>query len=211
MKKRILFCIAMLPFSLLAQTTRNDSLESKNAILFSFNGLNLDAFDNGIGWKRWLSDKVAINSKLEVLISKDKKESSDALNGSENTSYSFELTFGLERHFQKVNSLSPYVGGQLGIGYEQIENKIIPMEFDFLGPDYLYDIETKSGSVSLQVLLGVEYYLKKNISLCGQYSIGGDYGFGNEKTNSITANDKQDISELHFGIRSSSLILAIYL
>jgi opacity protein-like surface antigen len=211
MKKLIVLCIIILPISLLAQTAENDSLKRKNAVLFSFNGLNLNAFDNGIGWKRWLSDNIAINSKLEILISKEKKQSSDVLNGSENSKYNLELTFGLERHFHRANSLSPYIGGQLGIGYERIENKILPMTFSFMGPYYLYDIETKSGSVSLQMVLGVEYYLKENISLSGQYGIGGHYGFGTEKTQSNTANGEQDISELQFGIRSSSLILSIYL
>jgi opacity protein-like surface antigen len=213
MKKLILLCLVFLPFSLFSQTTQNDSLKFNNAILFNFNGLNLNAFDNGFGLKKWLSDNIALNGKMKISVHKDEKERTDALNGSEDYQNSFELTVGLERHFGRIYSLSPYIGGQLGYGYERIENKIIPnTAFSFLGPStYLYELEIRSSSVSLQMVVGVEYFLRKNISLSGQYSIGGFYSFGTEKTVSTTVDDKQDISEWHLGISNSALILSIYL
>ena len=219
MKKACLIpsIIAVLTASLFSQNIQEEKtneLKRKNALLFSFDGLKLSSFNGGFGWKKWTSNSRAVVGKFKILLSKDKEERTEALSGSESSQISFELTFGVEKHLSTVNRLSPYLGGQIGIGYEESDNKIIPSEalsYYRFNEGYRNESERRLISFSLQIILGIEYYLKKNISLSGQYSFGGYYGFGKEKTVSNIVDGEQDISKIHLGIRSSSLILSIYL
>lgn len=209
--------IAVLTASLFSQDIegeKTNELNRKNALLFNFDGLKLGSFNGGFGWKKWTSNSRAVVGKFKIVLSRDKEERTQALSGSESSQIGLELTFGVEKHLNNVNRLSPYLGGQVGIGYEELENKIIPNEalsYYRFDEGYKNESERKLISISLQIILGIEYYLKKNISLSGQYSIGGYYGFGTEKTVSNIVDGKQDISKIHFGIWSSSLILLIYL
>lgn len=215
--KLLMISILFLPASLFSQSgegIKTEARKGKNAILFAFDGFNLSSFNGGFGWKKWTSNTLEMNASFKVVFSKDTKQETNELNGSESTEGSFELRFGLNRHLRTVDRISPYVGGQIGFSYEEVENKVIPKTalfyYDF---PYNYRNETKrsSNSFSLQIVFGVEYFLKNNISLSGQYSLGGYYRLGKEKTISNIVDDTQDISGIYFGIRSSSLILSIYL
>jgi len=217
--KKIFLIMVIVAFhaSLLSQDAeekKTDNIKGKNAILFNFDGFNLNSFNGGFGWKKWISNSIAVNSKFKILLSKEEKERTDELSGSESRQKSFELTFGIEKHLQKNNKLSPYIGGQLGVSYEEINNKIIPnkaLYYSRFDDSYKNESERKLLSMTIQIIFGIEYYLKENISLSGQYSFGSCFGVGEEKTVTNIVDGIQDISKTRFGIGSSSLILSIYL
>ena len=76
-----------------------------------------------------------------------------------------------------------------------------------------YENESKSTlvSLSLDFSFGIEYFLTDNISISGQYNLGGHYKFGEEKVVSTIVEDTRDISNIDIGISSSSFIISIYL
>ena len=112
------------------------------------------------------------------------------------------------------NRLSPYWGGLIGASYERVEHKVIYNDdYNYYFFRSRYQNETKSTlfNLSLHLILGVEYFIKNNISIEGQYKLGGNYGFGKEKTVSNILDADQNISKINLGIWSSSIILSIYL
>ncbi len=217
MKKTALILLLVLPASLFSQNTQAQQIighRHKKAILFNANGLNLKKFNGGFGWKKWKSNSLAINMKIQILYDHDQKDRTNNLSGSEMSQTNFELTFGFEKHFHQTSQFSPYWGGSLGVGYERTVSKTIPNRaLDYYRFIHVYqnEIERKRIAFSLHFVLGVEYFLRKNISLSGQYSFGGQYSLGKEKTVSNLIDGEQDISIIHIGIWSSSIILAIYL
>ena len=201
--------IAVSPAILFSQDDKETSvisLKGKKAILFSFNGFNLNSYNGGVGWKKWTSDNTAIIWKFVAAHQKDKKEESRSLPGIESGESSYEITFGFEKHLKNLSrKLSPYLGGQLGIGYAKTENKLIGSRYNE------NEIKEKTLSYSLQALFGVEYFLSQKISLSGQYNLGGYYTYGNEQVNSSVVDDSQKVSKFHFGVWASSITLSIYL
>lgn len=192
-----------------AEEVKIENLVNRKALLFNFNGFNLSSINGGIGWKKWNPKNFVIHNMIKVMFSRDKKDETSELRGHEKKQINFELTFGIQKQFNIINRMSPYLGGQIGIGYEKTTEKITLTErFGFYSS---YDNKTKSTLINLSMFLifGVEYFLKSNLSLSGQYQLGGYYGFGEENTNIF--NETRNISKIHFGVWSSSLILSVYL
>ena len=86
--KKIFLIMVIMAFhaSLLSQDAeekKTDNIKRKNAILFNFDGFNLNSFNGGFGWKKWISNSIAVNSKFKILLSKEEKERTDELSGSE--------------------------------------------------------------------------------------------------------------------------------
>lgn len=218
MKKTFLIVVMLvfpsLQFSQEAQKFNIDNLKNRNAILFSFDGFNLGSINGGIGWKKWTTKNIKIYSTFKVNYVKDTKEKTSAVKGVENRLLSFGATFGLMKHLTLKNRLAPYFGGMVGADYEKTNNKLIPND-ELFSSFYManYSNETKRTStiISLYMIFGVEFFIISNISIEGQYKLGGNYGFGKEKTISNLVDTDQSVSSINLGIWSSSIILSFYL
>jgi len=216
MKRLIFILIILMESSLFSQFL--DTLETSNytggkAVLFDLNKLSLDTFQGGIGFKYWISNRKAYTGNIKLSVIKDEKDKSKQLMGEESSEIFIGVDFGIEKHIAFVNRISPYYGLTIGSGFEKINNKVTPGESTyFLGyPSYYNnDMETSLVSFTFQFNLGVEYFIHNNISLDGQYSLGGIYKYGEEKIVSNIVEDSRHITELNAGISSSSLILSIY-
>ncbi len=210
----VLLLIPSLLFSQESQRFNPDKLRNKNAILFSIDGFKLGSVNGGLGWKKWTAGNLILFTTFKINYSKEIKEKTNALSGIENHHTSFGATFGLLKHLNLKNKLLPYFGGQLGGGYEQTEHKTIPNDelFSyFYRATYSNETKRKLTTISLHLIFGVEYFVKNNISIEGQYRFGGNYGFGNDKTISNLVDGDQDVTKTELGIWSSSIILSIYL
>ena len=205
---------ASLLFSQEKPEIKNDDLISKNALIFTFNGFHLNSVNGGIGWKKWTKENMAISATLQVMASREQKEAGQELTGAEVTQINIQLTGGVERRFLIRNRLSPYIGGLFGLGYDKLVNKIKPSErlsWSMFDSEYRSETKTTLFYFSVYFVLGVEYFFRNNLSLSGQYQVGGDYNFGEEKNISTVVEEKRDISRLNLGVWSSSLMLSIYL
>lgn len=203
-----------LSFSQEAVTIKTGDSKLKQGILFGINGLNLRSFNGGFGYRKWLSDKFTMDTGFNINFSRDKRSETDELSGSEDSHNYFEIELGFLKHLKIDHRLSPYFGGQFGVGYEKTSHRIIPgriaARYGFPSPPYKNEIVRRLTKLSLYISFGLEYFLNNHVSIAGQYNLGSYYGFGKEKTISNIYDEEQDLSEMTFGVNSSSLILSIY-
>ena len=187
-----------------------EGMKSKKAISFSFDGFNLGEFNGGIGGKIWLSDKSALVTSIDLDFSDTEYDGGAVLVERDDTAFSGGLKFGLERHFKANKKISPYIGALLGINYNQRERK---------RQDTTYTSKSTDSAVvpSLRLVLGVEYFITKNISLSGQHNLGFSYYLGEQKVYRKYSDDidgmideKQDYTRMQVGFGTSSLVLSIY-
>ena len=214
---RLIFVLIILMGSLLfaqvPDTLETNNYKGKKAVLFDFNNFSLDTFQGGIGFKYWTSNRTAYTGKIKLSVIKDEKEKSEQLMGEESSEVLIGVDLGIEKHRAPMNRISPYFGVTIGAGFEKINNKVTLGESTdyFMYPPY-YNNETETSLISFTIRfnLGIEFFIHKNISLAGQYSLGGFYKFGEEKIVSNIVEDRRQITEPNTGISSSSLILSIY-
>jgi len=200
-------------FSQNASELKLENYKDKFALLFCADRLNRESYKGGIGWKKWRKDKSAFVCKLNVSLLKEEKDKTSELSGSKKENQKYEFSFGIMKHKDFVKRFSPFIGGQVGASYEKMMSKISSNfgsdGFSFY-PSLKNEIKQQSISLSLQMVFGIEYFITDTISFSGQYNFGGYYRFGTEKTVSNILDAEQDISEVYFGIWSSSLILSVY-
>ena len=216
MNKWIFVIVILLGSFLFAQVPdpiATNNYAGRKGLLFDFNNISLNTFRGGIGMKYWSSNQTAYTGKIILSVAKDKKEESGNLMGEESSEVLIGVDFGYENHIAFLNKISPYFGVTIGAGFEKIYNTLNLSEstYFFMFPSS-YNNETETSLISITLLFdfGIEFFLHKNISLAGQYSIGGVYKFGEEKIVSNIVEDSRNITELNAGISSSSLILSIY-
>jgi hypothetical protein len=216
--KRLFFALlislcASLLFSQEMSEIKNNDLINKNALIFTFNGFHLNSANGGIGWKKWTRENRAINATLEVIASMEQKDAGQELTGAEVTQIDIQLTGGVEKRFPIRHRLSPYLGALFGLGYDKLINKIKPSErlsWSMFDSEYRSETKTTLYYCSAHFVVGVEYFFRNNLSLSGQYQLGGDYRFGEEKNISTVVEEVRDISKINLGVWRSSLILSVY-
>jgi len=209
----LIFLCGSLLFSQEMPEIKNTDLINKNALIFNLNGFNLNAINGGIGWKKWTRENKAICAGLQIIASKEAKDEGQEVNGAEITKIDVQLTGGAEKRFPIRHRLSPYIGGLFGLGYEKLINKIKPSErlsWSYFDSDYRSETKTTLYYVAAYFVVGVEYFFRNNLSLSGQYQLGGNFRWGEEKNVSTVVEEMRDISRLNLGIWSSSLILSVY-
>ncbi len=209
----LIFLCGSLLFSQEMPEIKNTDLINKNALIFNLNGFNLNAINGGIGWKKWTQENKAICAGLQIIASKEAKDEGQEVNGAEITQIDVQLTGGAEKRFPIRHRLSPYIGGLFGLGYEKLINKIKPSErlaWSYFNSDYRSETKTTLYYVAAYFVVGMEYFLRNNLSLSGQYQLGGDFRWGEEKNVSTVVEEMRDISQLNLGIWSSSLMLSVY-
>ncbi len=209
MKKHLcLFAVVifLLISALPAQDTPDLKVEGKKGILFTFNGLNLNEYDGGFGLKYYTSERLALIAGLDLAYIHDKKEAVISNAGNDSKRITTGLIFGLEKHFKNVHRVSPYIGAVVEIGYFYYSHKYL---YENNNPINIQETITSRLFLSPQFNFGLEYFFTDNISLAGQYTLGGSYSSGEEKRKSETEVTR-DISGITFDIRTSALILCLY-
>lgn len=208
----ISLCASLL-FSQEMTEIKNEDLINRNALIFNFNGFNLNSMNGAIGWKKWTRANKSVGAALQIMFSNEEKDAGQELTGAELTQIDLQLYGHIEKRFPIHHRLSPYLGGRFGLGYENLVNKIKPSErLTWFMFDSDYHSETKTSLIyfSAYFVVGVEYFFRNNLSLSGQYQLGGDYRFGEEKNISTVVEEIRDISRINIGVWSSSLMLSIY-
>ncbi len=216
--KRLYFALLIslctsLVFSQELLTIKNEDLINKNALMFNFNGFNLNSVNGAIGWKKWTRGNESASAALQIMASKEKKDAGQEVNGAEISQIDLQLAGSIEKRFPIEHRLSPYLGGRFGIGLEKIINKMKPSErlsWSYFDSDYRSETQTALYYVAAYFVVGVEYFFRNNLSLSGQYQVGGDFRWGEEKNISTVVEEVRDISQLNLGVWNSSLMLSIY-
>jgi len=209
----LIFLCASWLFSQELPEIKNENLINKNALIFNFNGFNLNSMNGAIGWKKWTKANKSVGAALQIIASKESKDAGREVNGADITQIDLQLYGDTQRRFPIHQRLSPYLGGRFGMGYEKQINKIKPSErlsWSYFDSDYRSETKTTLYYVSAYFVVGVEFFLKNNLSLSGQYQVGGDFRWGEEKNVSNVVGEMRDISRLNLGIWSSSLMLSFY-
>lgn len=216
--KRLFFALLMslcasLLFSQELPEIQNTDLINKNALIFNFNGFNLNSVNGAIGWKKWTRANKSIGAALQIMASKELKDAGEEVNGAEITQLDLQLYGDTQRRFPIHQRLSPYLGGRFGIGLEKLINKMKPSErlsWSYFNSDYRSETRTTLYYVAAYFVVGMEYFFRNNLSLSGQYQVGGDFRWGEEKNISTVVEEMRDIARLNLGVWSSSLMLSIY-
>lgn len=86
----------------------------------------------------------------------------DKSTSAETSSFGFDLGFGVERHFSGTDRLSPYVGGDVILGYSNSTQKSTGSEIS--GPNQF--------SFGVRGVFGADYYFAKRVFLGVEAGLG---------------------------------------
>lgn len=213
MKKVLVVAMLVLAVAVGAQDLRT----MDKAILFTFSGLsNLGVTNYNAGPATGVGAKI-FNAAgtmayrpciLFGMSSTEEDPDIDDYVGEKESATSFGVMFDVIKHLNK-NAITPYIGG--GAGFMKMSQSTESGHMEDDDPD-----ETKRSisGLTLRGILGVEWFVKKNISLSGEYRLAFTKGSQENKSKFGGADDwnKSSASETEIGIGSSGLFtLAIYL
>ncbi len=213
MKKILVVAMLVLAVAVGAQDLRTNN----RAILFTFGGLaDLGLYNYNAGPATGIGAKI-FNAAgtmayrpclLFGMSSSEQDPDIDDYVGEKESASSFGVMFDVIKHLNK-NNITPYVGGGAGFLKQSESTESGHMEDD--DPN-----ETKSSisGLTLRGILGVEWFVKKNISLAGEYRLSFTKGSQENKAKGGGADewDKMSASSTNIGIGSSGLFtIAIYL
>jgi hypothetical protein len=133
---------------------------------------------------------VGLQSSTDVMLG-----GSDGETEMNSKSGSFDISVrpGLEKHFTGTDKLSPYIGGEVLIGFSSESQ--IDENYDFF-EDEIYEETTKNGSLTfgLNALAGVDYYFAQNIYLGAEFGFGFSFESMNDTKFESTQNDVDDVT-----------------
>ena len=145
--KKVLFCIIAL--TLIAGLAHAQDYRTKDmGLIFTFNDLRPQTFDGGVGVKFPFS-QFDLRAIFGFGYTKDDNDNS-------------EIAFGVGADLIKnlsAGKITPYIGGGAGIALGKESNWQDTSTFQFW----------------LRAILGVEYFLRENISLAGEYRFAFTY------------------------------------
>jgi len=208
--KQIILCILIFTVTGFSQTSNSESGELKiqKALLFSINGLELDTFDGGIGFKTTIQENYSLIVKIQYMYAKHETDKTERLTGNTDKDLKYGGLLGFQKRLNTLKNITPYVGSMIGGAYEEKTSTV--NSADYIGAIYTNKTLTSLYSVSIHIFLGVEFFLTESISLSGQYNIGGIYSFGKEDYETLYSKSTMDVSDIRGGITSGELILSIY-
>jgi hypothetical protein len=214
MKKIILVVLLVAAIGAGAEEMRTNN----HAILFSFSGLSdlgLGSYTGGTGYAGIgakcfnKSGDMALRPMAVFNIGSQKEESPIAdYIGEKKSNYSIGILVDGIKHLVKSN-ISPYIGA--GLGYIKTKAKTESGYVKGGKPDIT---ENSTSGLLIRGLLGVEIFIKKNISLSGEYQLS--YMSGTQSSKYKSASDtkwsesKTTMSNLEVSA-VGRLTLAIYL
>jgi hypothetical protein len=116
---------------------------------------------------------------------------SDGLGELNSTSSTFDFSVrpGLEKHFTGTDKLSPYIGGEVLVGFSSSTEK------DEMYATEAFENKTKNGSLTfgLNALAGVDYYFAQNIYLGAEFGFGFSFESMMDQKETSTAEGAEDI------------------
>ena len=185
-------------------------------MLFSFSGLsNLGAgtYEGGFGLKLYISDYMAVRGVVQLGLESTTTPANPGIGQTGTDGSSSDNTFGvggaIEMHFTK-SRVSPYMGAGILFATRSTEEKDA-----VIAPAIQTTVKNANGatSISIGVLLGVEYYVTNSVSLSAEYQLGFtslSYKDREETASNITVTTKRG-SGSAIGIGNSGLLtLAVY-
>lgn len=133
------------------------------ALLFPFNGAEIDAFGGGLGVQHWFSETTAGVLGLSVAFrTTEEDESSSRLEETERRSLSTDLVAKIERYMKPGSRLSPFLAVGAGVGIEHAHSQ--RTFTDGTAETDNFDAVALRGSLGL----GVEYRLVEDVALSAQ-------------------------------------------
>ena len=194
--------------SIHAETLQHYGQRGQHGIILALRGswdIGVGSVKGGFGYKRWMSDRLAIKTFLtfgetDTTIG----YGDDYQEGLRFREKSFSLLIGAEDHFWNKGRLSFFFGG--GILFEISSSKI---NYTL---EYPPEIENRSkrNIFGIQSTLGLEYFFTKRLSLSGQYQMDFSWEKESRKSN-WWGNPEEKKTTWNLGISTSALILTIYL
>ncbi len=200
-----------------AETPQRYRHPGQNGIILAWNGsweLGVGSIEGGIGYKRWMSERVDIKSfvtfgKVDTTIvyydngyppEHRRKEKS------------FSLLVGAEDHFWHRGRLSFFFGG--AVQFKTSSSKIDYVLYD-PHPFETDEVKINKNIFGIQSSFGLEYFFSKRLSLSGQYLIDLSLEKGSRKETwvggpGVTQPKKQKITTWNLDTSTSLLILTIY-
>ena len=157
-------------------------------------GVNLSESRGGITpggvlkGRYFLSERTALRGTfaIENASTTDKSNSNPLLEDVRKTNkFRFDIGLGLERHFNGTERLSPYVGGDLYVGFDsqKTKNTVTPngsssTVTEVKGPNYF--------RIGLRGVFGADYYFAKRVYLGVEAGLGLEYASAGNTTRSVT-------------------------
>jgi len=200
-----------------AETPQQYGYRGQDGIILAVRGswdIGVGTIEGGVGYKHWISDRLAIKSFLTfgktdtIIVYYDNGYPPEQRVREK----SFSLLTGIEDHFWNRGRLSFFYGG--GILFKTSSSKI-----DYTPYDHLNEIKgarSNKNIFGIQSTLGVEYFFNKRLSLSGQYQIDFSIEKGSQKyilvdAPGVSQPRKEKITTWNLGVSTSALILTIYL
>ena len=229
MKARLMAGVlgVMMAFSFaFAQDFATSVGQGSKGLLFSFSGLSnlgVNNFNGGLGGKFFLSNAMAL--RAAILFSHANQEvlanpgvGQVGTDGSQ-TGTEFGISAGMEYHLLSTR-VSPYVGAEIGFSSASTESKSAG---SVTPPTVFTQTTTKNSTggllgylagmnISISAILGVEFFLTKELSLAGEYQLG--YGMLSRPDMEVitgpTTTKTKSGSFSAIGVSTTALTLAVY-
>jgi hypothetical protein len=212
-----LFWTSGLAFTARAEPPKQYRYGGLDGISLAWNGswdVGVGTFEGGFGYKRWLSDRLAVKSFLAF----GKVDTTMILvDFYPPVSYrikekSFSLLIGLEDHFWRRDRLSFFWGGSVRFSTSSSE-----INYSTLYDPPIEMIEESTKDVyTVQTSLGLEYFLYRRLSISGQYLI--DLSFEKQYFRggyidriNLSQTQKQKTTSWNLGTGTSLLMFTVYL
>jgi hypothetical protein len=218
MKRTFLVSIIVLCLVSAAFAQRAEIGQGSKAVCFTFNGLSnlgLGTIQGGIGFKQWISNDKAVMPTFLFGLNSTSNQAPTGMTSDKNSELTLGLRVNLEIHKPLSNSISPYFG--FGIGYRTGSTTHKP-SIPTSNPTAGITSETKNTTSTFVVggLLGVEFFIRKNISLSGHYTFDFESGSNTQKTTlvsgaGIVQPPDGKTSTTVLGFSTTSVILSLYL
>ena len=175
-KVAILFTILILVGSMsFGQDVAPGPSAGSAGILFAFDGLadlRAGAYQGGLGAKLYLSDHMAVRGVVLFGLYSETNPANPGIGQTGTDGEYSDNTIGvggaIELHFTK-SRISPYIGAGIMFSTRSTEYKN-----PVIAPAVQGTLKNADGStsISIGVLLGVEYYVTNGVSLSAEYGLG---------------------------------------
>lgn len=158
---------ALLVFLTVAESSAQPApnADKQYGVIFTFRGLSdiqLNSFRGGIGGKYRLSENRFLRGTLGFNLTSESQDSE--LSGSEDTDrdYSLTLSPGIEMHFGERKRISPYWGPELVLDWSRSSEETQPSGMKRTASAF---------ALSVGAFAGVEWFVRDEWSVAGEYNI----------------------------------------
>ncbi|MGB2770628.1 MAG: hypothetical protein WBC88_12960 [Candidatus Zixiibacteriota bacterium] len=198
-----------------AENTPEYRYPGREGIILAWNGswdLGVSTFEGGIGYKRWISERVAVKTfvtlgRIDTVIVPDEDSYPPEYRLKEK---SFSVRAGIEDHFWDRGRLSFFYGG-----VARFKTSSAKMDYE---PYLSFEIDEEkitANVFAIQGSLGLEYFFSKRLSLSGWYQIDLSLGKQSRKETLVEGVNRpqpleQKTTTWSIGTGTSLLTLTIY-